>query len=293
MSNRTGLTQQLSQTLFSSNSFVDEVANVLKNWETGFVVAREKIAQAAKDQSTALDLQQMELGNESLKDLFPLISQLSNLKHLNLFLNRITELPEEFGTLSSLETLNVACNPLKSIPESFKNLEALKELDLGFTNTLEVLPEVFERMQKLKVGSDYDILERIIKCHVRLRELPKSLCCLQSLEELHLYGNLLTTLPQDIGNLSSLRLLNIGRNNLDSVPSSIGSLSALEILYLYENDLRCLPSSIRYLSKIRALGLDGNRLLCSLPSNIKETDAKAVAAFYAEHAMASNNSSNG
>jgi Leucine-rich repeat (LRR) protein len=92
----------------------------------------------------------------------------------------------------------------------------------------------------------------------------------------------LNSLPEGIGKLKSLRLLNVGRNNLCSLPCSIGSLSSLEVLYLYENDLRSLPRSMKDLSKLRVLGLDGNPSLSCLPEHIKEPNAKAVAAYYAE-----------
>jgi Leucine-rich repeat (LRR) protein len=167
MTSTSGLTTRISQTLFTSNSFVEEVASILQHWDTGLEAAKKRIQDAKETNSAVLDLQQMELTDDLFDELWPSICELGNLKNLNLFLNRyvpcshrsndcltvsrLSRLPSNFGDLSTLETLSLACNPLESVPESFANLAMLRELDLGFTNTLSSFPEMFERMTHLKI----------------------------------------------------------------------------------------------------------------------------------------------
>ncbi len=59
------------------------------------------------------------------------VSQLANLRHLNLRDNLLTTLPASFIQLSKLQSLDLKANDLQSLPPNFHTLPALRELTLS------------------------------------------------------------------------------------------------------------------------------------------------------------------
>lgn len=86
-----------------------------------------------------------------------------------------------------------------------------------------------------------------------------------SVSQLDLSGNGLTTLPSEIANLINLTTLNLSNNNLTALPVEIGTLTALESLDLGFNDLTDLPVEITNLQNLTYLNLHQNRLYGSYP----------------------------
>lgn len=58
----------------------------------------------------------------------PALGALSALERLDLFVNRLTGLPEWLGRLKSLRMLDLHSNPIGSLPDSPGDLPALEEL---------------------------------------------------------------------------------------------------------------------------------------------------------------------
>ena len=72
---------------------------------------------------------------------------------------------------------------------------------------------------------------------------PTCIGGLESLQDLWLDLNQLSTLPPEFGQLKSLRFLEASENKLIYLPDTFGSLSSLTDLYLHENLLADLPDS--------------------------------------------------
>ena len=61
------------------------------------------------------------------------------------------------------------------------------------------------------------------------KPLKDSICDLQSLQQLDLGENEITSLPEDFGKLSKLRELWLDTNDIKVLPKSIGGLTELSI----------------------------------------------------------------
>jgi leucine-rich repeat protein SHOC2 len=121
------------------------------------------------------------------------IGQLTSLRELDLYGNKLTSLPAEIGQLTSLRKLNLSGNQLTSLPAEIGQLTLLEVLDLRRNE---------------------------------LTSLPTEIGQLTSLESLYLSDNKLTSLPAEIGQLTSLEGLGLGDNELTTLPAAIRELEA-------------------------------------------------------------------
>lgn len=85
------------------------------------------------DDTRSLDLSGRGLDGSLMAE----ISQLTELRELNISDNNLTGLPAEVGQLSKLEVLNLANNPLTGLPNELGNLKSLKVLNLRGTQYAE------------------------------------------------------------------------------------------------------------------------------------------------------------
>ena len=90
-----------------------------------FQAAQQRIAQAARERATQLDLSGLRLANVP-----PEIGQLAQLTWLCLSYNQLTSVPPEIGQLAQLTRLFLNNNQLTSVPESLRGLSKLKALFL-------------------------------------------------------------------------------------------------------------------------------------------------------------------
>ena len=102
---------------------------------------------------------------------------------------------------------------------------------------------------------------------ITLNELPESIGNLDSLFQLYLDDNELTTLPESIGNLSNLFYLILNFNSLTALPESIGDLGNLNFLDLGYNEIEYIPESIGNLSNLQYLWIFDNQISV-LPESI-------------------------
>ncbi len=85
------------------------------------------------------DLRALNLHNNQLKELPPMIGQLANLRRLDLDNNQLKELPPTIGTLTNLQYLHLYNNQLKELPSTIGQLTNLQYLYLH-NNQLKELP---------------------------------------------------------------------------------------------------------------------------------------------------------
>jgi internalin A len=144
------------------------------------------------------------------------------------------------------EELDLSGMGLSELPPEIGNLVFLKRLILGKWNQGNHL-----------VTGNYLVI------------LPEELRTLQTLEELHLACNQLSTLPKWIGQLTNLTFLDLSGNQLNTLPESISQSTNLTSLDLASNQLSTLPKWISQLTNLAFLDLSGNQLN-TLPESISQ-----------------------
>ncbi len=123
------------------------------------------------------------------------LTELIELRSLDLNGNLLTTLPESLEKLTQLQELNLSHNRLTTIPTSIRKLKHLQRLDLE-SNQLTSIPEWLGELTQLKI--------------------------------LNLGGNRLKSLPETLGKFGQLSSLILGGNQLTDLPASLGTLIHLQ-----------------------------------------------------------------
>ena len=151
-----------------------------------------------------------------------------------------------------------------SIEEFLSLIEEEKERE-----AIEQLRELYPRFERRDLGGlmlkiNLDVKKgRIVKIDLRgleLRQIPKCVRNLTSLEYLNISYNLLDDLPEWIGELQKLKVLIIMENQFITLPKVIGEIKNLEELYAHGNQLENLPESIGKLYALKILELYQNKI---------------------------------
>ncbi|XP_053922970.1 leucine-rich repeat-containing protein 57 isoform X2 [Cuculus canorus] len=148
-------------------------------------------------QKLTSNLRTIDLSNNKIELLPPLIGKFSFLKSLVLNNNKLTALPEELCKLKKLETLHLNGNHLRQLPTAFGQLSALKTLSLS-GNQLRTVPTQLCGLRHLDVISQISV--QISHCP-RLKVLRLEENCLE-----------LSMLPQSILSDSQISLLAVEGN---------------------------------------------------------------------------------
>ena len=176
---------------------------------------------------------------------------------LNMNLNPLETLPENFGTMSTLEEFNCTDTALRELPKDLSGLTALKSLNLTAGN-LEALPESISSLLQLK---RLDLAGNLIT------ELPSSFAGLTNLEVLRLAGNRLTTIDTRLTALENLTTLDVAANEVDTFKMPEGAFSKLEELNVGSNHLESLPEGIGSCENLTDINANNN-LLTDLPASL-------------------------
>ena len=140
----------------------------------------KRIAAVRRGETDELDLSRLELGAIPEE-----VFQLTNLRKLDLFVNRISELPEAIGQLTNLEELLVSANFLERIPDSIANLK---------------------KLQRVKFDDN------------QLGEFPRALLECPELINISLENNKIGFLPPKVRGLEKLRLLDLRGSKIWNLP---------------------------------------------------------------------------
>ena len=244
---------------------------------------KEKMALIAYPK-LAESIEVLNLADARLRALPDCIHNLSNLKELDLRINKIGHFPNSIAKIQSLEKLYLDNNHLSFFPEIITQNSNLLELRLA-TNKISTVPTSIGKLQKLTY---LDLSKN------RLFQLPHELGTLEHLEELFLDNNKLKVLPPNMGDLSKLKMLNIWgwKHKLAALPESfqrlqnleqlvlsssvpiqnlslLGACQNLKILNLGLSETKELPKEIGGLSQLMRLSIYGSdSLMTTLPESL-------------------------
>jgi len=130
-------------------------------------------------------------GNEINQDSLGNILRLKNLNELDLYDNKLREIPDKIDKQNHFEILSLHNNQLNSLPKSFKYLDSLESIDLSWNN---------------------------------FKTIPEELIELQNLKYIDFSGNKINSIPSSIIKLKSLKSLNLIYNKIHQLPDSLLTL---------------------------------------------------------------------
>lgn len=236
----------------------------------------------------------------------PELGDLELLQGLLLFNNQLSgSIPAELGDLSEVWWLHLSGNQLSgSIPSELGNMSSLQRLHLDVNELTGTIPP--------ELGNLTSLVQLQLNYNQLSGSIPAGLGSLPALVDFQLgYNQLSGTLPSELGSLSALQTLDLRSNQLSgSLPAELGGLSALNRLYLsgnplsgsiplnfinlnylnyfdYLNTYLCEPLDQDYLdwkdTVLSYLGTNvscGTADICTLVSEIPQSECLALAAFY-------------
>lgn len=199
--------------------------------------------------SQLTNLRELDVRSNYLRDIPESIKQLTKLQRLNLADNHLFQLPVGLCALTKLKRLYAERNYINSLPEDIGELKALEKITLH-QNPLHSLPQSFGQLHQLKElqfernyqldwGGVFAVLEQLdnlIKLEIRdcgIEKMPEGLVKLKHLKELNLYNNQLILFPDNIDQLTQLQSLIICDANFYKLPDGLKNLQHLQHLVLY------------------------------------------------------------
>ena len=227
----------------------------------------------------------LEIRQEGLSKLNPMIIRYRNLKYLNISgtadsSNNFTQFPEIIYNFKKLQFLSMNYCQLQAIPPEIKQLQNLKTLSLEHNNLTELPTELAEiqnitqlRLNDNKFGIFPTAITKLINLKIlglynnQMADLPPDIGNLKNLTLLYIWNNQITVIPPEIGELQNLIDFRLHNNQTKAIPETIGNLQNLVYLSLSYNDLATLPEGIWKLKKLKFLWLHENELT-ELPAEL-------------------------
>ncbi|KKY25355.1 putative adenylate cyclase [Phaeomoniella chlamydospora] len=144
--------------------------------------------------------------------------RLQSLVSIKLTNNKLTELPEYFGSFKALRHLTISSNNFQELPDHLCNLKSLVELDISF-NRISTLPRI----------GDVTSLERIVMTNNQLSgPFEETWTKLVNLKEIDARFNNISNI-ENVACLPKLEQLLVGHNQISTF---VGSFPKLRILLL-------------------------------------------------------------
>jgi len=256
---------------------------------------RNRILNISPEISQLTNLRKLELSSCALESLPMAICELANLEELKLTKNKLDFLPPQIERLGNLKSLHLCHNALSELPPEIGNLPNLEELYLGGNPLRKLLGEIgnLKSLRKLSFGYCPDGDEVTITMadtdytpskypKTGLVRLPDTIGNLINLKVLDISSNAIDELPDSIGELASLQILDASFNNVRTLPDSIVQLSNLEELYLYSNPLEKLPPGLTNLRKLGRINIQQTKIPIPTEIRVKGNDPLSIFAFYYE-----------
>ncbi|KAI8509120.1 Acetyl-coenzyme A synthetase, cytoplasmic [Branchiostoma belcheri] len=197
----------------------------------------------------------------TLENVLTLIPQRSRVSKIYLAGNKLRQIPDGLGLLPNLTCLSAPKNKLKKIPAGIPDLGYLTVVDFN-RNHLTKFPEVLQHLPGLK---------KVFLCFNKIKSIPAGvLPNMKSLKVLALDKNHLKGVPQDIVKCNSLVELHVKGNPLSSMPRMVFSMPSLRLLGVdrkvwegfrkHNDDIRYRVSFDVCFDKCEHMSYDGKQL---------------------------------
>ncbi|KAI9701820.1 MAG: cysteinyl-tRNA synthetase [Candelina mexicana] len=169
--------------------------------------------------SLATRLTVLDISNNRLEQLeHAELDKLPSLLSIKLANNKLTQLPQYFGSFKALRSLNISSNYLEKFPDFLCDLKSLVDLDISF-NTISGLP---------KIGQ-LTTLERLWATNNRLTgAFPDSFRNLVNLKEVDIRFNGISSIDV-IAVLPKLEQLMVGHNSVSVFEGAFAKIRTLQL----------------------------------------------------------------
>ncbi len=215
---------------------------------------------SSRDMSNLVDfklhrhLVELTLMNLGLYSIPNSVSDLRNLKRLDITDNKITKLKGSLNGNQALEDLVLNDNPLVDLDsdllelsKSLPNLTYISLNKIGLVNVPSAIRN-FSDLGVLLLSSNYltDIpkwiedlpnLRRLDISYNKFEIFPKSVCEATSLTSISANNNYIREIPENINKMEFLVRFELQHNNLTEIPVNITKLQYLKSLWVFENNL--------------------------------------------------------
>ncbi|CAI6340375.1 unnamed protein product [Periconia digitata] len=232
---------------------------------------------ALPDVSSWTSLVTLLIGENNVATLPDSLFSLQMLRNIDLTANNISRLDERIALMEGLENITLAANPLRERKFLTMATEDIKR-DLmskiqpenadqlaGVVGTTEENPSDSVNGWKLTPSGTFDLsFQNLLQLD---DEAIASFAQENSIRQLYLASNYLSSLPVITAQLSALSVLDLSKNNISIPLSEPLELSKLRELKLHGNKLHSLDAVTSLLSapKLQHLDVSNNRIAGSLP----------------------------
>lgn len=216
------------------------------------------------------ELKKLNIANNQIEVISPLIGKMDTLVHLNFCDNKLDSLPEEIQKLQLVTSIHLERNNFSIIPMPLFELENLVELFL-FNNRLvgDLSKYEFYKLSNLEVlDLSENFIDNVGDCfsknkklrklqlsHNRIREINS--LDLKHCKELELSNNELVSIFTEEQSFPMLQRLDLRNNKLQCIGDHV-SCPELKELYLTSNRLSSLGSIVKSSSHLNILDIYGN-----------------------------------
>ncbi|MEA1873694.1 MAG: leucine-rich repeat domain-containing protein [Bacteroidota bacterium] len=176
------------------------------------------------------------------------ITKLPTLKHLELNMPNIENLPNDIRNLTALESFSCTISSLKELPENVSAWKNLSFLNISYT-AIKALPQNIGELKNLKTLKLNDN---------EISQLPSSFTQLENLEHLEINNTNIQSLPEDIGELSKIQHIECRHTQISEIPSSTEHLKSLKYLDISGTNVKNISSKIiKSLNALKYLNISG------------------------------------
>lgn len=183
------------------------------------------------------------LSGLKLEELPDELFKIIKLRSLDVSLNRISRFPPNLSQMTNLKVLNLSGNRLTDINvqkmTKLENLNAKSNLILQFPNL-----SLCKQLKMLDLSNN------------KIKNFPKNLSVLQHLSMIDVRNNEIANID-GINDLKCVEI-NLNRNRINALPTTIISCKRLKVLRVEENCLSEINPEILKNSSISVLDADGN-----------------------------------
>ncbi|CAI4043792.1 adenylate cyclase SKDI_10G2030 [Saccharomyces kudriavzevii IFO 1802] len=232
-------------------------------------------------------LEKLELNQNNLTRIPEEISTLTKLVFFSVARNKLEYIPPELSQLKSLRTLDLHSNNIRDFVDGMENLELTSlnissnafgnsSLENSFYHNMSYGSKLSKSLMFFIAADNQfdDAMWPLFNCFVNLKVLNLSYnnfsdvshMKLESITELYLSGNKLTTLSGDtVLKWSCLKTLMLNSNQMLSLPAELSNLSQLSVFDVGANQLKYNISNYHYdwnwknNKELKYLNFSGNR----------------------------------